>query len=60
MGKKVAVVTGAANGIGQASALKFAREGYEVAMVDFSPVLSRTEEMVSGMGGEFLSCGGDV
>ena len=56
MGKKVAVVTGAANGIGQASALKFAREGYAVAMIDISPALSRTEEM----GGEFLSCVGDV
>lgn len=60
MGKKVAVVTGAANGIGQASALKFAREGYAVAMIDISPALSRTEEMVTEMGGEFLSCVGDV
>ena len=50
MGKKVAVVTGAANGIGQASALKFAREGYAVAMIDISPALSRTEEMVTEMG----------
>lgn len=60
MGKKVAVVTGAANGIGQASALKFAKEGYAVAMIDINPVLSRTEDMIHEMGGECLSCVGDV
>ncbi len=60
MGKKVAVVTGAANGIGQASALKFAREGYAVAMIDINPVLSKTEDMIHEMGGECLSCVGDV
>ena len=29
-------------------------------MIDISPALSRTEEMVTEMGGEFLSCVGDV
>lgn len=60
MGKKVAVVTGAANGIGQASALKFVKEGYAVAMIDISPALSKTEDMIHEMGGECLSCVGDV
>lgn len=60
MGKKVAVVTGAANGIGRASALKFAEEGYAVAMIDVNPILSDTEEKIRSMGGECLSCVGDV
>lgn len=60
MEKKVAVVTGAANGIGQASALKFAKEGYVVAMIDISSALVKTEEMITELGGEFISCVGDV
>lgn len=60
MEKKVAIVSGAANGIGQASALKFSEEGYVVAMIDISPALVKTEEMITGRGGEFLSCVGDV
>lgn len=60
MEKKVAIITGAANGIGQASALKFVKEGYAVAMIDISPALAKTEEMITGMGGEFLYCVGDV
>lgn len=60
MGRKVAIVTGAANGIGQAAALKFAKEGYAVAMIDISPALSKTEKIIAEMGGEFLSCVGDV
>lgn len=60
MGKKVAVVTGAANGIGQACALKFVKEGYAVAMIDINPLLSKTEEMIQEMGGEYISCVGDV
>ncbi|MGL6197497.1 MAG: SDR family NAD(P)-dependent oxidoreductase [Lachnospiraceae bacterium] len=60
MDKKVAIVTGAASGIGQASALKFVKAGYIVAIIDISPALEKTEEMITGMGGVFLSCVGDV
>lgn len=60
MEKKVAVVTGAAHGIGQAAALKFAKEGYAVAMIDISPELSETEKMIQELGGESISCVGDV
>lgn len=60
MEKKVAIVTGTASGIGQASALKFVKEGYAVAMIDISPALTETEEMITEMGGEFISCVGDV
>ena len=60
MEKKVAIVTGAANGIGQATALKFVREGYVAAIIDISPALSKTEDMIHEMGGECISCVGDV
>lgn len=58
--EKVAVVTGAAHGIGQATALKFVREGYAVAMIDISTELSDTEKMIEEMGGEYMSCIGAV
>ncbi len=58
--KKVAVVSGAANGIGQASALRFAKEGYIVAVVDKNPSLEATEKMIRDMGQECLACVGDV
>lgn len=60
MEKKVAVVTGAANGIGKATALKFAREGYATALIDVNPALSETEKMIHDMGGECICCVGDV
>lgn len=60
MEKKVAIVTGAANGIGQATALKFVREGYVAAIIDISPALSKTEDMIHEMGGECIACVGDV
>lgn len=60
MEKKVAIITGAANGIGQASAFKFAREGYAVCVIDINPSLSKTEEKIKEEGGECLSCVGDV
>lgn len=60
MEKKVAVVTGAANGIGKASALKFVNEGYTVAMIDINPILSETEAQIREMGGSCLCCVGDV
>lgn len=60
MGKRVAIITGAANGIGQASALKFAREGYVVCAVDVKESLCETEKKIREEGGECLCCVGDV
>lgn len=60
MEKKVAIVTGAANGIGQASAFKFAEEGYVVCAIDINPILSETKRIIEEKGGECLCCVGDV
>lgn len=52
LGGKVAVVTGAATGIGRASALLFTRAGARVALVDLrEPELARTTEEVRAAGG---------
>lgn len=50
---KVAVITGAARGIGRAIALRFAREGARVAVVDVREADGRrTVEMILAAGGE--------
>jgi glucose 1-dehydrogenase len=59
---KVAIVTGAATGIGQAIAIRFAREGAAV-VVDYvgSPnVYGGTVNKISGFGGKSLAVAADV
>lgn len=59
--KKVAIVTGAASGIGRASAIAFAREGARVIAVDIDK--SRGEEtaaMIAALGGEAFFAHADV
>lgn len=52
---KIAIVTGAASGIGQAAAVQFAREGAQVTICDVNTEgLEKTREMVAGVGGECL------
>jgi NAD(P)-dependent dehydrogenase (short-subunit alcohol dehydrogenase family) len=49
----VAVVTGAASGIGRATAVRMARDGYEVAMMDLDAVgLTETRAQIEGIGGK--------
>jgi len=58
---RVAVVTGGGSGIGQAIALRFAREGAKVAVVDLRR--SRAEDtaaMIAAFGGEALAVDADV
>ncbi|MBI1296191.1 glucose 1-dehydrogenase [bacterium] len=58
---RVAVVTGGGSGIGQATALRFAREGAKVAVVDLRR--SRAEEtaaLITAFGGEALAVDADV
>jgi NAD(P)-dependent dehydrogenase (short-subunit alcohol dehydrogenase family) len=58
---KVAVVTGAASGIGRASALLFAREGALLCLVDRDAAgTDAVGALIRNGGGEALVCSGDV
>ena len=58
---KTAVITGAATGIGRASAVLFARAGARVAIVDLREAeLARTEADVRATGGEVVSVAADL
>jgi len=58
---KVAIITGAATGIGRASGLLFARAGARVALVDVrEPELVRTEADVRAAGGEAAAVVADL
>ena len=60
LGGKRAVVTGAASGIGRASALLFAREGARVLAVDRAPEVAATAEAVRREGGAGLAMEADA
>jgi NAD(P)-dependent dehydrogenase (short-subunit alcohol dehydrogenase family) len=55
--KQVAIVTGGANGIGEATAKLFAQNGYAVAIID---IVDRVEQVATEIGGECLFAKGDV
>src|SRR5947209_17016114 len=58
---KVAFVTGAANGIGRAAALAFAREGASVVVADVSEQSNReTVRLIEAEGGRALAVRCDV
>jgi NAD(P)-dependent dehydrogenase (short-subunit alcohol dehydrogenase family) len=58
---KTAVITGAATGIGRASALLFARAGARVTIADLREAeLARTEADVRATGGEVVSVAADL
>lgn len=57
---RTAVITGAASGIGRASALKFAREGYSVAIMDWSPSIENVAVELRRLGADCLAVTGDV
>ncbi len=58
--KKVAIVTGAASGIGKAAAMKFAKEGYAVAIFDWSKGIAEVGDVLRKDGCVCLDVVGDV
>jgi NAD(P)-dependent dehydrogenase (short-subunit alcohol dehydrogenase family) len=57
---KRAVVTGAASGIGRASALLFAKEGARVLAVDRAPEVAATAAAIAAAGGTALALAADT
>ena len=58
---KVALVTGGASGIGQATAVVMAREGARVAVADRAEAdAAGTVALINAAGGQAIAIGGDV
>ena len=58
--KPVEIVTGAANGIGEATAKLFAQNGYAVAIIDIVDRIEHVAADIKSAGGECLFAKGDV
>src|SRR5215208_2512649 len=60
-GTRVAIVTGAARGIGAATALRLAQDGFAVAVLDLDEAAAKgTVEAIEAAGGRALAVGADV
>ena len=58
---RVAIVTGAGRGVGQATAALLAREGARVVVNDLDPEeAEQTRQIIREAGGQALTCAGDV
>jgi NAD(P)-dependent dehydrogenase (short-subunit alcohol dehydrogenase family) len=58
---KVAIITGAAGGMGQAAALLFAGEGAKIAVVDLQESAARsTAQQITEQGGNAIGIGADI
>ena len=58
--ERVAIVTGGANGIGEATARLFAQNGYAVAVIDIVDRVEQVATEIESEGGECLFVRGDV
>jgi NAD(P)-dependent dehydrogenase (short-subunit alcohol dehydrogenase family) len=58
--ERVALVTGAASGIGRASAKMFAAEGAKVVVFDRAPAIEETAEAIRATGGQAIALTGDA
>src|SRR3954464_6079710 len=60
-GTRVAIVTGAARGIGAATALRLAQDGFAVAVLDLEEAAGKdTVQAIEAAGGRALAVGADV
>jgi NAD(P)-dependent dehydrogenase (short-subunit alcohol dehydrogenase family) len=59
-GRQVVIVTGGANGIGEATAKLFAQNDYSVAIIDIVDRVEQVATEIKSEGGECLSTKGDV
>jgi NAD(P)-dependent dehydrogenase (short-subunit alcohol dehydrogenase family) len=58
---KIAIITGAAGGMGQASAVLFAREGAKVAVIDLTEEGAQpTVKLITDNGGQAIAIGADI
>ncbi|AEC02263.1 SDR family NAD(P)-dependent oxidoreductase [Parasphaerochaeta coccoides] len=57
---RVAMITGAASGIGRAAAKKFSENGYAVAMIDKNTAIKEVEDELRKNGAESFGFSGDV
>jgi 3-oxoacyl-[acyl-carrier protein] reductase len=61
LANKVAIITGAAGGMGAASALLFAREGAKIAVIDLQEsAAQKTAQQVIAQGGQAIAIGADI
>jgi len=59
--KRVAIVTGSARGIGAATALRLASDGFAIAVIDLEEAAAKgTVEAIEAAGGRALAVGADV
>lgn len=61
LANKIAIITGAGAGIGQATAIRFAEEGAKTVLVDLlEPLLEETAKLVAAAGGECACIACDI